>query len=176
MNNKISVVINTYNAERHLAEVLDSVKDFDEIVVCDMESTDHTRDIALARGCRVVTFPKRDYVSAEPARTYAIQQASYHWVLVVDADEVTPSSAPRPSRRLLPLSWRLPSLRSQVSCVLMLPFWQTCFLLCSSRVNPLVPNVKMQCSFFMLYPCRQAGSLSRCRTQRLSPLSRPSRS
>lgn len=49
MNNKISVVINTYNAERHLAEVLDSVKDFDEIVVCDMESTDHTRDIALAR-------------------------------------------------------------------------------------------------------------------------------
>ena len=56
-----------------------------------MESTDHTRDIALARGCRVVTFPKRDYVSAEPARTYAIQQASYHWVLVVDADEVVPS-------------------------------------------------------------------------------------
>lgn len=91
MNNKISVVINTYNAERHLAEVLDSVKDFDEIVVCDMESTDHTRDIALARGCRVVTFPKCDYVSAEPARTYAIQQASYHWVLVVDADEVVPS-------------------------------------------------------------------------------------
>ena len=91
MNNKISVVINNYNAKRHLAEVLDSVKDFDEIVVCDMERTDHTRDIALARGCRVVTFPKRDYVSAEPARTYAIQQASYHWVLVVDADEVVPS-------------------------------------------------------------------------------------
>ena len=40
--NKISVVINTYNAEKYLQQVLDSVKDFDEVVVCDMESTDHT--------------------------------------------------------------------------------------------------------------------------------------
>lgn len=42
MENKISVVINTYNAEKFLAEVLESVKGFDEILVCDMESTDHT--------------------------------------------------------------------------------------------------------------------------------------
>ena len=42
----ISVVINTYNAEEHLAECLEAVKDFDEIVVCDMESTDHTVEIA----------------------------------------------------------------------------------------------------------------------------------
>lgn len=41
----ISVVINTYNAEEHLAECLEAVKDFDEIVVCDMESTDHTVEI-----------------------------------------------------------------------------------------------------------------------------------
>ena len=40
--NKISIVINTYNAEKYLQQVLDSVKDFDEVVVCDMESTDHT--------------------------------------------------------------------------------------------------------------------------------------
>lgn len=91
MNNKISVVINTYNAERHLAEVLDSVKDFDEIVVCDMESTDHTRDIAQEYGCRIVTFPRGDYRIVEPARNFAIQQTSYQWVLVVDADEVVPS-------------------------------------------------------------------------------------
>ena len=31
--NKISVVINTYNAEKYLQQVLDSVKDFDEVVV-----------------------------------------------------------------------------------------------------------------------------------------------
>lgn len=84
----ISVVINTYNAERHLAAVLESVKYFDEVVVCDMESTDQTRDIALQYGCRVVIFPKANHKSAEPARTFAIQSASYDWVLVVDADEI----------------------------------------------------------------------------------------
>ena len=55
---KISVVINTYNARQHLRQVLESVKDFDEVVVCDMESTDDTCDIAREYGCRIVTFPK----------------------------------------------------------------------------------------------------------------------
>ena len=90
-NNKISVVINTYNAEQYLEQVIDAVKDFDEVLVCDMESTDHTCEIAERRGCRIVTFPKGDAVCAEPARTFAIQSAVNRWVLVVDADElVTP--------------------------------------------------------------------------------------
>lgn len=89
--NRISVVINTYNAARHLERVLDAVEGFDEVLVCDMESTDDTCQIASRRGCRVVTFPKGDAVCAEPARTFAIQSAASHWVLVVDADElVTP--------------------------------------------------------------------------------------
>ena len=46
----ISVVINTYNAQQHLAKVLESVKDFDEVVVCDMESTDDTVKIAEGYG------------------------------------------------------------------------------------------------------------------------------
>ena len=88
---KISVVINTYNAERTLAKVLETVKGFDECVVCDMESTDGTLAVASEYGCKIVTFPKADHKSAEPARTFAIQSASSPWVLVVDADElVTP--------------------------------------------------------------------------------------
>ena len=86
--NKISVVINTYNARQHLKEVLESVKDFDEVLVCDMESTDDTVRIARENGCRVVTFPKAGHKSAEPARTFAIQSATCPWVLVVDADEI----------------------------------------------------------------------------------------
>ena len=86
--NKISVVINTYNAAKYLQLVLDSVKDFDEIVVCDMESTDSTVEIAQRNGCKIVTFPKANHKSAEPARTFAIQSASAKWVLVVDADEI----------------------------------------------------------------------------------------
>lgn len=85
---KISVVINTYNAEQHLAKALEAVKAFDEIVVCDMESTDSTLDIARRYGCKIVTFPKGNHKSAEPARTFAIQSASSKWVLVVDADEI----------------------------------------------------------------------------------------
>lgn len=91
MQQKISVVINTYNAQQHLRRVLDSVRGFDEILICDMESTDSTLDIAREYGCTIVTFPKRDYVSAEPARTFAIQSAKHDWVLIIDADElVTP--------------------------------------------------------------------------------------
>lgn len=88
----ISIVINTYNAERHLAKVLDSVKDFDEVVICDMESTDSTLDIAHRYGCKVVTFPKEGHTIVEPARNFAIQSASYPWVLVVDADEIVPKA------------------------------------------------------------------------------------
>ena len=93
----ISVVINTYNAEKYLAEVLESVKDFDEMVVCDMDSTDRTVDIARQYGCRVVHFPKGDINIAEPARDFAIHQATHPWVLVVDGDEIVP----RPLREYL---------------------------------------------------------------------------
>lgn len=93
MNEKsrISVVINTYNAEEHLERVIDSVKGFDEVLVCDMESTDRTLDIARSHDCRIITFERKHYNIVEPAREYAIHQAKYDWVLVVDADElVTP--------------------------------------------------------------------------------------
>ena len=86
--NKISVVINTFNAALYLEQVLEAVKDFDEVLVCDMESTDKTLDIARKYNCRIVTFPKANHKSAEPARTFAIQSATYDWVLVVDADEI----------------------------------------------------------------------------------------
>lgn len=84
----ISVVINTYNAERHLDAVLQSVAGFDEVIVCDMESTDGTLDIARRHGCRIVTFPKGTVTIVEPARQFAIEQATQNWVLVVDADEL----------------------------------------------------------------------------------------
>ena len=88
MEQKISVVINTYNAEKNLRRVLESVKFFDEVLVCDMESTDNTLSIAREDDCHIVTFPKENCSIVEPAREYAIHQVSNPWVLVVDADEV----------------------------------------------------------------------------------------
>lgn len=86
--NRISVVINTYNAEKHLERVIDSVKGFDEILVCDMDSTDNTLEIAQCKGCRIINFPKGKHEIVEPAREFAIHEARYQWVLVVDADEL----------------------------------------------------------------------------------------
>ena len=43
---KISVVVNTFNSERFLDRCLSSVDGFDEIVLCDMHSTDSTIPIA----------------------------------------------------------------------------------------------------------------------------------
>ena len=85
---KISVVINTFNAEKHLQRVIDALKGFDEVLVCDMESTDQTVEIAQRNGCRVVTFPKAGHSIVEPAREFAIHEACHEWVLVVDADEI----------------------------------------------------------------------------------------
>lgn len=87
----ISVVIHTYNAQKYLRKVIETVKSFDEIVVCDMESTDDTVAIAKSEGCRVITFPKGNHTVPEPARDFAIHSVSHQWVLAVDADEfVTP--------------------------------------------------------------------------------------
>lgn len=83
---KISVIINTYNAAQHLTRVLESAKDFDEIVICDMYSTDQTIEIAKQYNCKIIFHEKMSF--CEPARNTAIQAASNKWVLVVDADEL----------------------------------------------------------------------------------------
>ena len=85
---KISVVINTYNAEKHLERVLKAIKDFDEILICDMYSTDQTIEIAKKYDCTIIYHEKTDVV--EPARNFAIQSAAYEWVLLLDADEQVP--------------------------------------------------------------------------------------
>lgn len=82
----ISVVVNTLNEEANLRDCLESVRGFaDEIVVCDMHSDDGTVAIAREHGARVVFHERTGYV--EPARHFAISEASHEWVLVLDADE-----------------------------------------------------------------------------------------
>lgn len=87
-NNKISVVMHTRNSERHLVEVLESVKEFDEIVICDMYSTDKTIEIAEKYNCKIVYFEPSPLRIPEPARNFAIQSATHPYVLVIDSDEV----------------------------------------------------------------------------------------
>lgn len=89
---KITAVVNTLNAARHLRRVLEALQGFDEVLVCDQESDDDTVAIARSMGCRVVFFPRGEAKIAEPAREYAIHEAACEWVVSVDADEiVTPA-------------------------------------------------------------------------------------
>lgn len=82
----ISVVINTLNEEKNIANALESVKDFaDEIVVVDMKSDDNTQEIAKKYGAKVYEHERVGYV--EPARNFAIEKAKGEWILILDADE-----------------------------------------------------------------------------------------
>lgn len=87
---KISAVVQTYNAAAHLEKCLRALKPFDEILVVDMESTDDTAAIARRCGARVVVKERGQHRIVEAYRDFAIHEAAYDWVLVVDADEIVP--------------------------------------------------------------------------------------
>jgi glycosyltransferase involved in cell wall biosynthesis len=83
------VVVNTRNEEHSLPYALRSVASWaDEIVLVDMESTDGTLAVARAFGARTFTVEPAGF--ADPARAFAVAQATGDWILVLDADELVP--------------------------------------------------------------------------------------
>lgn len=85
MVSQISVVINTLNEEKNIQRAIESVSWADEIVVCDMHSTDKTVEIAKSQGAKVFYHKRTGFV--EPARNFAIAKATFDWILILDADE-----------------------------------------------------------------------------------------
>ena len=85
----ITVIIHTYNSEKYLKECLESVKQADEIIICDMYSTDNTVNIAQEYNCRIIYHENIGW--ADPARNFAISHATNEWILVVDSDETIPT-------------------------------------------------------------------------------------
>lgn len=61
-----------------------SVAFCDEIVVVDSGSNDETIEIARQFGARIVTA---EWQGFGPQKQYAVEQATYNWVLCIDADE-----------------------------------------------------------------------------------------
>jgi glycosyltransferase involved in cell wall biosynthesis len=97
---KLTVLIPCKDELQHIRACIESVRPIaDEILVADSGSSDGTLDIVRGVGdCRVI---EREYVNSADFKNWAIPQATYHWVLVVDADErVTPELAGE-IRRLL---------------------------------------------------------------------------
>lgn len=86
--NKLSAIVPTFNEEANLPDCLNSLQWVDEILVVDSFSDDNTVEIAQKYGARVL---QNEYNSHASQRNWAINQAVYEWILLLDADErVTP--------------------------------------------------------------------------------------
>jgi len=85
MEVRISVVIITLNEEKNIARCIESVKGVaDEVVVVDSYSTDRTEEICLKLGARFITHVFRGHIEQ---KNWALNQASYPYILSLDADE-----------------------------------------------------------------------------------------
>ena len=82
---KITLIVPTHNEEKVLDRCIGSTKDLaDEILVVDSFSTDNTLEIAKSHGARII---QRKYENSASQKNWAIPQASFSWILLLDADE-----------------------------------------------------------------------------------------
>lgn len=82
---KISVCMIVKNEEALLERCLESVKDFDEIVICDTGSEDKTVEIAKKYTDDVHFFKWVDHFGK--ARQFSKDKSKADWIITVDADE-----------------------------------------------------------------------------------------
>lgn len=82
----ISVTILSKNSEKYLAEVLESLSDFDEVLIYDNGSTDRTLEIAA--GFSNVNMTKGPFSGFGPTHNHASSLAKNDWILSIDSDEV----------------------------------------------------------------------------------------
>ncbi|MBI4973524.1 glycosyltransferase family 2 protein [Candidatus Roizmanbacteria bacterium] len=83
----ISILIETYNEEKNIADCIRSAQLLTQtVVVVDMQSTDRTVEIAKSMGATVIPFDSHP-LYVEPAREFGIKQIKSDWVMILDADE-----------------------------------------------------------------------------------------
>lgn len=87
-----SIEILTRNSEQTLGQCLESVKDFEDIIILDGNSTDRTLKIARHYGCRIF----KQYETNEPlvrindfseVRNKGLAYAKFDWFMFIDSDE-----------------------------------------------------------------------------------------
>ncbi len=84
----VSVVLITKNEEKNIGDALESVKDFEDIVIVDSFSDDHTVEICRKYTGRVY---QHEWLGYARQKQMAVDYAKNQWVLILDADErVTP--------------------------------------------------------------------------------------
>lgn len=95
----VSILIHTRNAAETLDRALASTAWADEHIVVDMRSEDRTRDLAAARGARVLDCSPHPCV--DEVRNRFLDQAGHAWTLVLDSDEYLAEDAGPEVRRLI---------------------------------------------------------------------------
>ncbi|WP_395077964.1 glycosyltransferase family 2 protein [Flavobacterium sp.] len=86
---KITGLVITFNEEKNIQEVIECLDFVDEIVIVDSFSTDKT--IELLKNYPKVRVVQNKFLDFTSQRNVALQNASYNWVLFLDADErITP--------------------------------------------------------------------------------------
>ena len=82
----ISILILTLNEETNIGACLDALAGFDDVVVFDSLSKDRTKEIALAKGARVVERPFDNWAAHQ---NWAMDNIEFRnpWVFYLDADE-----------------------------------------------------------------------------------------
>jgi len=85
----LSIIIPTYNEETNIEDCLKSALGLaKEIFVVDSFSKDKTLEIAQKYANKVV---QHEYINSATQKNWAIPQAKYPWVMILDADErITP--------------------------------------------------------------------------------------
>jgi glycosyltransferase involved in cell wall biosynthesis len=83
----VSIIITTYNEAQNLARCLAALKDFEDVIVVDSNSTDNTKEIALTHGAHVENFT---WNGAYPKkRQYCLDniKTKHDYIFFVDGDE-----------------------------------------------------------------------------------------
>lgn len=97
MNNagKISACIIVKNAQKTLKECLESVRDFDEIILLDNGSTDRTLQIAQEFNAtyKNLRVKQSEFIGFGALKNLCVSFAKNEWILSLDSDEVLESSA-----------------------------------------------------------------------------------
>ena len=86
MINNISVVIIAKNAQITIQETLESLIEFQEVILYLNNSTDQTKDIAAKY--TNVTIINGDFLGFGPTKNHATTYTRHNWVLSLDSDEV----------------------------------------------------------------------------------------
>ena len=83
---QVSILILTLNEESNIDHVLDSVCEFDDVVVLDSYSTDNTAARSISRGARLV---QRTFDNWSAHQNWALANIAFRhpWVFYLDADE-----------------------------------------------------------------------------------------